>query len=91
MLLAFEHGMLPANLHFNEPNPNNKSLQDGTLKVSPHAAAVILQQRCRRKQWLRVAAGVLNSPVPCVVYTGGDGGDTLGGRYRGALQLWLWR
>ena len=40
MLLAYDHGMLPANLHFKEPNPNNKSLQDGTIKVSPVAAPV---------------------------------------------------
>lgn len=40
VLLAFEHGTLPANLHFNEPNPNNKSLQDGTIKVSLHAVSV---------------------------------------------------
>ena len=33
VLLSFEHGFLPANLHFKEANPNNKSLQDGVIKV----------------------------------------------------------
>jgi hypothetical protein len=33
VLLTFEHGLLPANLHFKEPNPNNKSLQDGVIKA----------------------------------------------------------
>ena len=31
--LAYEHGMLPGNLHFNEPNPNSESLKAGILKV----------------------------------------------------------
>ena len=31
--LAYEHGMLPGNLHFKEPNPNSESLQAGILKV----------------------------------------------------------
>ncbi|EIE19942.1 hypothetical protein COCSUDRAFT_58179 [Coccomyxa subellipsoidea C-169] len=33
VLMSFEHGTLPANLHFNEPNPNNKSLKEGVIKV----------------------------------------------------------
>lgn len=38
VLMSFEHGTLPANLHFNEPNPNNKSLKEGVIKVktAPH-------------------------------------------------------
>ncbi len=31
--LAFEHGVLPANLHYAQPNPNNASLNAGVLKV----------------------------------------------------------
>jgi hypothetical protein len=33
VLLAYENGMLPANLHFHEPNPNSESLKNGTIKV----------------------------------------------------------
>ncbi|KAK9916399.1 hypothetical protein WJX75_002178 [Coccomyxa subellipsoidea] len=33
VLMSFEHGTLPANLHFYEPNPNNKSLKEGVIKV----------------------------------------------------------
>ena len=33
LLLAFEHGTIPANLHFNDPNPKIQSLKDGTIKV----------------------------------------------------------
>ena len=35
LCLAFEHGLIPANLHYNEPNPNNASLVGGILKVLP--------------------------------------------------------
>ena len=35
LCLSFEHGLIPANLHYNEPNPNNKSLVEGILKVLP--------------------------------------------------------
>lgn len=35
MLLAFENGMLPGNLHYKEPNPNSESLKNGTIKVWP--------------------------------------------------------
>ena len=32
--LAMEHGTLPGNLHYNEPNPHNASLVSGIIKVS---------------------------------------------------------
>lgn len=31
--LSFENGLLPANLHYSEPNPKSEGLIDGTLKV----------------------------------------------------------
>ena len=31
--MSFEHGVLPANLHYNEPNPKCEGLHNGTLKV----------------------------------------------------------
>ena len=34
VLMSFEHGTLPGNLHFKEANPNNKSLKEGVIKVS---------------------------------------------------------
>ena len=37
--LAIEHGTLPANLHYNEPNPNNASLVSGILQVSARQPA----------------------------------------------------
>ena len=36
--LAYENGLLPGNLHYKEPNPNNKSLKAGILKVHPPPA-----------------------------------------------------
>ena len=33
VILASRHGILPKNLHFNEPNPNIPSLKDGRLKA----------------------------------------------------------
>ncbi len=33
VLLSFENGTIPANLHYKEPNPNSESLKNGTLKV----------------------------------------------------------
>ena len=33
VLLSFEHGLLPANLHFREPNPKSEGLKEGFLKV----------------------------------------------------------
>ena len=32
--LAMEHGTLPGNLHYSEPNPHNASLVSGILQVS---------------------------------------------------------
>ena len=32
--LAMEHGTLPGNLHYSEPNPNSASLVSGILQVS---------------------------------------------------------
>jgi hypothetical protein len=31
--LSFEHGMLPGNLHYSQPNPNSESLNAGILKA----------------------------------------------------------
>ena len=31
--LAYENGVLPGNLHYKEPNPNNESLKTGIIKV----------------------------------------------------------
>ena len=31
--LSYENGLLPGNLHYKEPNPNNESLKAGILKV----------------------------------------------------------
>lgn len=33
VLIAMEAGVIPANLHFNEPNPDLPGLFDGRLKV----------------------------------------------------------
>ena len=41
--LAYEHGVLPANLHYTKPNPNNESLNAGVLKVR-RADCVLRQQ-----------------------------------------------
>lgn len=43
--LAYEHGILPGNLHFNEPNPNSESLKSGILKV-PHPAPTTSHLKC---------------------------------------------
>lgn len=32
--LSYENGLIPGNLHYKEPNPNNDSLKNGILKVS---------------------------------------------------------
>ena len=45
VLLSFEHRLLPANLHFQEPNPKSEGLKEGFLKVS-NAAAAVLHLRC---------------------------------------------
>lgn len=31
--MSFENGVVPANLHYKEPNPNSEGLINGTLKV----------------------------------------------------------
>lgn len=31
--LSYENGLIPGNLHYKEPNPNNESLKNGILKV----------------------------------------------------------
>ncbi len=31
--LAYEHGVLPSNLHYSQPNPNSESLNQGILKA----------------------------------------------------------
>jgi len=31
--LSYENGLLPGNLHYKQPNPNNESLKTGILKV----------------------------------------------------------
>lgn len=33
MMLAMHHGVLPANLHYNKPNPNIEGLENGQLRV----------------------------------------------------------
>ena len=33
--LSYENGLLPGNLHYKQPNPNNESLKTGILKVHP--------------------------------------------------------
>jgi fatty acid synthase len=33
VLLAYENGVLPPNLHYREPNPNSEGLQKGALQV----------------------------------------------------------
>jgi fatty acid synthase len=33
VLLAYENGVIPANLHYHEPNPNCDSLKNGVVKV----------------------------------------------------------
>ena len=33
VILSHRHGVIPKNLHFNEPNPNIPSLKDGRLQV----------------------------------------------------------
>ena len=51
LCLSYEHGMLPGNLHYQEPNPNCASLHDGTLKVqdqpfpSPDTHLHVLQRK----------------------------------------------
>ncbi len=42
--LAFEHGVLPANLHYAAPNPNSASLNAGVLKVPPGACCCCASQ-----------------------------------------------
>ena len=32
-MLSFEHGLVPPNLHYHEPNPNSKGLIEGIMKV----------------------------------------------------------
>ncbi len=44
--LAFEHGVLPANLHYTKPNPNNESLKAGVLKVRRNECVLRLQYAC---------------------------------------------
>jgi hypothetical protein len=36
--LSYENGLIPGNLHYKEPNPNNESLKTGILKVSTCAS-----------------------------------------------------
>ena len=33
MCLSYEHGLIPGNLHYKEPNPQNESLKAGILQV----------------------------------------------------------
>lgn len=35
LALAYETGVLPANLHFRTPNPSSEGLARGSLRVSP--------------------------------------------------------
>ncbi len=40
VLLAFEHGYVPPNLHFTSPTPKSKALAEGRLKVGATASAL---------------------------------------------------
>ena len=42
--LSYENGLLPGNLHYKEPNPNNESLKAGILKVCRTPASLPLNQ-----------------------------------------------
>ena len=33
MCLSYENGLIPGNLHYKEPNPQNESLKAGILQV----------------------------------------------------------
>lgn len=44
--LAYENGLLPGNLHYKEPNPNNESLKAGILKVHPPARPALTPPCC---------------------------------------------
>lgn len=52
MCLSYENGMLPGNLHYKNPNPNNESLKAGILKVRttlqacPHSGSLSSNQTC---------------------------------------------
>ena len=44
MCLSYENGLIPGNLHYKEPNPQNESLKAGILQVRAPASmlAVLL-------------------------------------------------
>ena len=45
--LAYEHGMLPSNLHYSQPNPNSESLNQGILKARARlAGACTFNRNC---------------------------------------------
>jgi len=46
--LSFEHGMLPGNLHYSQPNPNSESLNAGILKARarPHGCQSLAASSC---------------------------------------------
>ena len=35
VLIAMEKGVIPANLHFSQPNPDIAALHDGRIQVGP--------------------------------------------------------
>ena len=46
--LSYEHGLLPGNLHYKEPNPNNESLKAGIIKARAQPCTASLALFLRR-------------------------------------------
>ena len=44
VLLSFEHRLLPANLHFQKPNPKSEGLKEGYVKVTAFAMLPVSMQ-----------------------------------------------
>ena len=42
MCLSYETGLIPGNLHYKEPNPQNESLKAGILQVHAPASMMAL-------------------------------------------------
>ena len=42
MCLSYENGLIPGNLHYKEPNPQNESLKAGILQVRACASMLAL-------------------------------------------------
>ena len=78
MLLAFEHGVLPANLHFDEPNPNSAGLKDGILKASLPLHALALSLELSRVASCAVGSQCKLSVPLFPTAAGGDGAHSSG-------------